>query len=95
MRTTSECRELDEVRKVLATSGFAELGGESGGLLLRSEADGALIAWCPAGIVRVQTSVHGHEDGHEQKRLTSLPGLHQAAGAAMPAVLEGKGRPAQ
>ncbi|WP_405546471.1 hypothetical protein OG590_38820 (plasmid) [Streptomyces goshikiensis] len=91
MREGEKAQLLEEVRQVLAGSGFAELGGDTGGLLLRSGSDGVLIVWQPTGIVRAVTYVHGHEEGHELERLTSLPGLHQAAGAAMAAILEGAG----
>lgn len=82
---------LDEVRQVLATAGFTEPDGGTGGLVLRAKADGVLIAWQPAEVVRAVTYVHRHEDALD--RLTSLPGLHQAIASALAAILDEAGLP--
>ncbi|MFF3215645.1 hypothetical protein ACFYYB_34085 [Streptomyces sp. NPDC002886] len=85
----SERQLLDEVRQVLATTGFTEPDGGAGGLVLRAEADGVLIASQPAEVIRAVTHVHGHEAA--LGGFTSLPGLHQAVASAVAAILSEAG----
>ncbi|MFI8345669.1 hypothetical protein ACIF8W_37245 [Streptomyces sp. NPDC085639] len=70
---------------MLATTGFTEPDGDTSGLVLRAQADGVLIGWQPAEVVRAVTYVHGHEDA--LGGFISLPGLHQAVASALTAIL--------